>query len=67
MFLPLAIALFVWAILFLANNPTAEICNVNHRKLMGPDGPDDPFAPLPEQPPVLVVEDGGPTEPLGGR
>jgi hypothetical protein len=46
-FFPLMLVWFVWAILFLANHPGEEIRDVKHRQLLGPGGPDDPFAGTP--------------------
>lgn len=43
-FFPVAIAWFVWMILFLTNSPDDELRHVHRSQLLGPGGPDDPFA-----------------------
>jgi len=43
-FLPLTFAWLVWVVLFLANDPSAEIRRTKRHQFFGPGGPDDPFA-----------------------
>jgi hypothetical protein len=38
---------FFWAVIFLANHPSEEILHTKRRQLLGPGGPDDPFADAP--------------------
>ena len=47
-FLPVALAWFVWMIFFLSNDPSEEIRHTKHRQILGPGGPDDPFADEPD-------------------
>ena len=41
---PFAVAWLVWVIFFLAQDPSDEIRHVKRHQLLGPGGPDDPFA-----------------------
>jgi hypothetical protein len=34
----------VWMVIFLANHPSEEIREVKRHQLLGPGGPDDPYA-----------------------
>jgi hypothetical protein len=50
-FVGLYVALFlllpawlIWAVIFVANNPSQEILHTRPSELLGPGGPDDPFA-----------------------
>jgi hypothetical protein len=44
---PFALAWLVWMVVFLANDPSEEIRQTRHGRLLGPGGPDDPFAGVP--------------------
>ena len=41
---PVTVIWLVWMILFLANDPSEELRHLQHHELLGPGGPDDPFA-----------------------
>jgi hypothetical protein len=43
-FLLLSLVWLVWMIMFLANHPDEEIRKTKRHRLLGPGGPDDPFA-----------------------
>ena len=34
----------IWMVVFLANDPSEEIRQTKRHRLLGPGGPDDPFA-----------------------
>jgi hypothetical protein len=34
----------IWMVVFLANHPSEEIRRTKRQRLLGPGGPDDPFA-----------------------
>jgi hypothetical protein len=35
---------FIWTVIFLANHPSEELRRTERHQLLGPGGPDDPFA-----------------------
>ena len=41
---PFALALLVWMVFFVANDPGEEVRRAKHYQFLGPGGPDDPFA-----------------------
>lgn len=41
---PVALAWLAWMAFFVANDPGQEMRHVKHHQLLGPGGPDDPFA-----------------------
>jgi hypothetical protein len=43
-FLLVSIVWLVWMVIFLANDPSEEIREMKRHRLLGPGGPDDPFA-----------------------
>lgn len=50
----------IWMIIFLANHPDEEIRETKRYQLLGPGGPDDPFADAP-------YDDALPTDERPGR
>jgi hypothetical protein len=43
-FLLVSFVWLLWMVIFLANDPSEEIRETKRHRLLGPGGPDDPFA-----------------------